>query len=170
MRPIQLSPQTPEQLEALDALYRTSRDVRLRQRAQVVLLAAEKGLVAAEIGGIVRLSEESVRRWLKRYEAEGIEGLKDAPRPGMAPVVTREYRTQLVETWSGDAAQFRATLFAVDASAGGLLSGEDWHSRERRERQALFGVEGIVLSVRSTKSAVQTWNMRSKKDGRNNSG
>lgn len=96
MRPMQLSPQTPEQLEALDHLYRTTRDVRLRQRAQVVLLAAEKELVAAEIGAIVRLSEESVRRWLKRYEAEGIEGLKDAPRPGMAAVVTPEYREQLV--------------------------------------------------------------------------
>jgi transposase len=98
MRPIQLSPQTPEQLEALDELYRTTKDVRMRERAQLVLLAAEKGLVAAEIGAIVRLSEESVRRWLKRYEPEGIEGLKDAPRPGMVPVVTREYRTQLVET------------------------------------------------------------------------
>jgi len=98
MRPIQLSPQTPEQLEALDELYRTTRDVRLRQRAQVVLLAAEKGLVAAEIGAIVRLSEESVRRWLKRYEAEGMEGLKDVPRPGVAAVVTPTYREQLVTT------------------------------------------------------------------------
>jgi transposase len=98
MRPIQLSPQTPEQLEALDALYRTTRDVRLRQRAQLVLRAAEKGLVAAEIGATVRLSEESVRRWLKRYEGEGIEGLKDAPRPGMAPVVTPQYRARLVDT------------------------------------------------------------------------
>jgi transposase len=96
MRPIQLPAQTPEQQEALDELYRTTKDVRLRQRAQLVLLAAEKGLVAADIGGIVRLSEESVRRWLKRYEAEGIEGLKDAPRPGMARVVTSEYREQLI--------------------------------------------------------------------------
>jgi DNA-directed RNA polymerase specialized sigma24 family protein len=67
MKPIQLPPQTPEQLEALDHLYRTTKDVRLRQRAQLVLLAVEKELVAAEIGEIVRLSEESVRRWLKRY-------------------------------------------------------------------------------------------------------
>ena len=96
MKPICLPAQTPEQLAALADLYRTTKDVRLRQRAQLVLLAAEKGLVAAEIASIVRLSEESVRRWLKRYEAEGLEGLKDAPRPGMAPVVTSEYRMQLV--------------------------------------------------------------------------
>jgi hypothetical protein len=55
MRPIQLSPQTPEQLESLDELYRTTKDVGMRERAQLVLLAAEKGLVAAEIGAIVRL-------------------------------------------------------------------------------------------------------------------
>ncbi len=97
MRPIQLPPQTPEQVETLDRLYRTTKDVRLRQRAQLVLLAAEKGLVAAEIGDIVRLSEESVRRWLKRYVAEGIEGLSDAPRSGTPRVVTDAYVERLVE-------------------------------------------------------------------------
>lgn len=53
MKPIQLPAQTAAQLEALDELYRTTKDVRLRQRAQLVLLAAEKGLVATEIGAIV---------------------------------------------------------------------------------------------------------------------
>jgi hypothetical protein len=38
-------------------------------------------MVTAEIGMIVRLNEESVRKWLKRYEAEGLEGLKDEPLP-----------------------------------------------------------------------------------------
>jgi hypothetical protein len=53
-------------------------------------------MVAAQIGVVVRLNEESVRRWLTRYEAESIEGLKDDPCPGMAPVVTAAYRAQLV--------------------------------------------------------------------------
>lgn len=96
MKPIRLSPQSKEQIQALDELYRHSKDARLRQRAQIVLLAAEQGMVAPQIGVIVRLNEESVRRWLKRYKAEGIEGLKDDPRPGVAPVVTLEYRAQLV--------------------------------------------------------------------------
>lgn len=97
MKPIQLLPQTPEQIEALERLYRTTREVRLRQRAQIILLAAEKERVAAEIGQIVRLSEESVRRWLKRYTTEGIEGLKDNPRPGTPRVVTEAYVSRLVE-------------------------------------------------------------------------
>ena len=96
MKAIRLSPQSEEQIQALDSLYRHSKDGRLRQRAQIVLLAAEQGMVAPQIAVIVRLNEESVRRWLKRYEAEGIEGLKDDPRPGMAPTVTEDYRAQLV--------------------------------------------------------------------------
>lgn len=96
MKPIQLPAQTPEQLEMLQELYRRTKDVRLRQRVQIILLAAEKKLVAASIGEIVRLDEQSVRRWLKRYQAEGIEGLRDAPRPGAPTVVTPDYRAKLV--------------------------------------------------------------------------
>lgn len=96
MKPIRLPPQTAEQIAVLDELYQTTKDVRLRQRAQLVLLAAEKNMVAHEIGDIVRLNEQSVRRWLRRYMAEGIEGLHDQPRPGAVPVVTAAYRTQMV--------------------------------------------------------------------------
>jgi len=98
MKRIQLSPQSPEQIAALDKVYRTSKDARLRQRAQIILLAVEQGMVSAKIGAIVRQNEESVRKWLKRYEAEGIEGLKDEPRPGIEPTVTSEYQVKLVAT------------------------------------------------------------------------
>lgn len=96
MKPIQLPPQTPEQMTILDELYRTTKDVRIRQRAQLVLLAAERGLTARELGEIVRLNEQSVRNWLKRYLAEGVEGLQDRPRPGVTPTVTAVYIEQLV--------------------------------------------------------------------------
>ncbi len=96
MKSIQLPVQTSEQITILDELYRTTKDVRLRQRAQLVLLSAEHGLTAREIGEIVRLNEQSVRNWLKRYMAEGIEGLKDQPRPGAPSLVTDSYREQLV--------------------------------------------------------------------------
>ena len=98
MKPISLSPQSEKQIGTLDQLYRQSKDGRLRQRAQIILLAAEKGMRAAQIAEIVRLNEESVRRWLKRYEAEGIEGLKDNPRPGATPIVTEAYGGKLVTT------------------------------------------------------------------------
>lgn len=97
MRPIRLDGLSAEQLSELDALYHTTRDVRVRTRAQMILLAAERDLVAAEIAAIVRQSEETVRRWLVRYQAEGIAGLSDAPRPGAPPKATAAYRERLLE-------------------------------------------------------------------------
>jgi transposase len=96
MQAMTIPSQTPEQLEALNELYRTTKDVRLRSRAQMILLSAEKGWTASLISEVVRCDENTVRLWLKRYRAEGIEGLKDNPRPGIRPKVTSEYEEQLV--------------------------------------------------------------------------
>ena len=97
MNRMQLSPLSREQMDELSQLYGTTRDVRLRTRAQMVLLAAEQGMRAPGIALVVRESDQTVRNWLKRYEAEGIEGLKDAPRPGSPNLVTPEYAAQVVE-------------------------------------------------------------------------
>jgi len=96
MKPIEIPALSPEQLADLEDLYRVTRDVRLRTRAQMVLLATERRLTAAPIAEIVRASEETVRRWLKRYLAEGIEGLRDVPHPGAPRKVTAEYRERLI--------------------------------------------------------------------------
>jgi transposase len=87
---------TRTQREQLDRLYRTTKVPRLRTRAQMILLAAEQGLKVPQIAAIVRESEATVLRWLKRYLAEGIEGLQDAPRPGRPSEVTEGYRTALL--------------------------------------------------------------------------
>src|SRR5688572_30077297 len=96
MKALELPAQTTEQLAKLDELYRITKDVRIRQRVQLILLAREQGMVACEIAKIVRLSEQSVRNWLKRYQVEGLEGLQDQPRAGVAPIVTETYREQLL--------------------------------------------------------------------------
>jgi transposase len=87
-KPLDIPELTAAEAEALDTLYRTTRDVRLRTRAQIVLLAAEQRLAAPAIAAIVREHEETVRRWLKRWGAEGIEGLKDRPMPGGPAKIT----------------------------------------------------------------------------------
>jgi transposase len=50
----------------------------------------------SQIAAIVRESEATVLRWLKRYLAEGLEGLHDAPRPGRPSEVTEAYRAALL--------------------------------------------------------------------------
>jgi transposase len=70
---------------------------RVRTRAQMILLSAEQGLKAEEIAAIVRESAVTVLTWLKRYLAEGIEGLQDAPRAGRNTTVTEEFQKCLLE-------------------------------------------------------------------------
>jgi transposase len=96
MKPIEIPALDPQQLAALEDLYHATRNARLRTRAQMVLLAAERRMTPAEIAKLVRASEETVRRWLKRYLAEGVEGLRDVPHPGAPRKVTAEYRELLV--------------------------------------------------------------------------
>jgi transposase len=93
---IRLPELAPEQIDELDTLYRTTRDVRLRTRVQMILLAAEQHLVASEIAKIVRTDPDTVVAWLKRYLAEGINGLADKPRAGRPDKVTPAYREQLL--------------------------------------------------------------------------
>jgi transposase len=96
MKPIRLPELDAAALGELNQLYRTTRDARLRTRAQIILLAAEKHLVATEIAEIVREDDQTVRNWLKRYMAEGLPGLEDAPRPGGPKKITDAYREQLL--------------------------------------------------------------------------
>jgi transposase len=96
MERIEPIPIEQERINELAELYRTTKDVRVRTRAQMVLLRLEQGKTIGEIGTIVRLDEETVRIWLKRYQVEGVEGLQDRPRSGNPGKVTGEYQEQLV--------------------------------------------------------------------------
>ena len=92
MKALELPPQSAEERKALEALHQTTRDVRLRTWAQMVLLAAEKWLTAPAIVAIMRDDEQTVRRWMKRDMTEGIGGLKGAPKPGTPEKVTATYQ------------------------------------------------------------------------------
>ena len=97
MKAIQVPALTGEQRAELETLYRKTKAPRYRSRAQMVLLAAEHGLNAPAIAAIVRESDDTVLRWLKRYVAEGVEGLMDAPKSGRPALVTQAYRAELLQ-------------------------------------------------------------------------
>ncbi len=97
MKPLEMPTLTAEQIDAVATLYRTTQNVRLRTRAQMVLLAAELHLGVREIAAIVRECEGTVRCWLKRYRAHGIDGLQDQWAGGAPAKVTPAYRDQLLQ-------------------------------------------------------------------------
>jgi transposase len=98
MKAIEIKDLGEQGLQELDDLYRTTKHSRMRTRAQMVLLSAEQGMKATQIAQLVRESERTVQRWLKRYQAEGIEGLYNAPKSGNPGKVTQAYQDQLLES------------------------------------------------------------------------
>jgi transposase len=123
---------TAEELGALNRLYRTTKDVRLRTRAQMVLLAGEQRLTAPAIAAIVREDDQTVRNWLKRYLAEGIDGLKDRPMLGAPSKITPAYEEQVLA-----AVRRRPRSLGhpysmwTDASVGRFYGGANRHSGVR---------------------------------------
>lgn len=91
-----LYPLEKEAIKEVSELYRTTKDVRVRTRAQMILLSGEQGLRTGEIAAIVRQSDDTVSTWLKRYQAEGITGLQDRPRSGTPGKVTADYQAKLL--------------------------------------------------------------------------
>jgi hypothetical protein len=69
LKPLEIPSLTAEELEALEKLYRTTKDVRLRTRAQIVLLAGEQRMTAPAIAAIVREVSQTVRNWRVSLDA-----------------------------------------------------------------------------------------------------
>lgn len=59
-------------------------DYRLRLRARIVLGLAE-GRSLSEVGAALGIRMATASKWRRRFEHEGIRGLKDAPRSGKPP-------------------------------------------------------------------------------------
>jgi transposase len=74
--------------EALKARVRAAttpqRDV-LRAR---IVLAADGGDANAQIARDLGVHVDTVRKWRRRYCTDGLDGLRDRPRPGRKPVFT----------------------------------------------------------------------------------
>jgi transposase len=147
MKAIRVPPLTDEHRDELDRLYRTTKVPRLRTRAQMVLLSAEQDLKAPAIAAVVRESADTVVRWLKRYLAEGLEGLKDAPRPGRPSEITEVYRSKLLA-----AVRQRPRSLGQPYSLWTLQRLIDYMAEETRQRvsietmRQLLKRNGIVLS------------------------
>ncbi len=62
----------------------------------MIRLSAEHGLKGPQMAAIVHEREAMGRSWLKRYLAQGIEGLQDTPRSGRPAEITAVYRTALL--------------------------------------------------------------------------
>lgn len=96
MKTIEIRPVTSKELKALNEQYQQTKDVRIRTRTQMILLGIEDKMTPPQIAKIVRKDEQTVRRWIKRFNAEGINGLYDAPKSGAPVQVSESYQKRLL--------------------------------------------------------------------------
>jgi transposase len=69
----------------------------LVRRAQIVMHALE-GLKAPEVGARMGLCGATVRHWLKRFNARGLQGLAEDVRTGRPPTYSAEQRSAVINT------------------------------------------------------------------------
>jgi transposase len=85
-----------EERRVVERVVRSRRaERRAVERARIVLAAAD-GRSAARIASEVGCSEQTVKKWRRRFEADGVPGLRDAPRPGRPLVHGPQTRARLI--------------------------------------------------------------------------
>jgi transposase len=75
--------------QELQTLYRTEKNARLARRIHAVYLAA-KGLSCPQIMTITGAARRTIQQWVRKYNKQGIDGLKEKPRPGQPTKLPRK--------------------------------------------------------------------------------
>jgi len=128
----------------LRSLYQTTSCPRTRLRVQMALLSSA-GYSVAQIASISQQSDDTVRRWLKRFLAEGWRGLLEAPHPGRPPAITPAVEQFLAECLQHSPRDYR---LARPAWTTALLAQVVWRRLKVRVtdeciRQHLQRIEGV---------------------------
>ncbi len=86
-----------------DAAHELARMARSRtlgaglvRRAQIVQHAVQEGLSAPEVAARMGLCGATVRFWLKRFNARGLQGLEEDMRSGRPPTYSAEERSAVI--------------------------------------------------------------------------
>ena len=112
------------------------------ERARIVLAAAE-GRSAARIASEVGCSEQTVKKWRCRFEADGLPGLRDAPRPGRPLVHGPQTRAKLIAL---------ACTRPSETAEG--LRRERWTHRELAEAVGMSESQAHEILVRPRSSRI----------------
>jgi len=97
---------SPAETRELERIVREQRgEARIYRRARMILLASSGASIAA-IARTMETNRTRVGEWLRRFETEGVKGLKDQPRSGRPVEVTSLERHQVIATACSQPSQF----------------------------------------------------------------
>jgi len=131
-------PLSPAEVRELEELYRKTQGADTRTHCHIVLLSHE-GKSVPQIAAIVRLGRDAVVRCIRRYEVEGIEGLKPHWGDGRPRKATDEYIQQLLAAVEQDPRDLGLDLsnWTAQNLANYLATGTGIRLSERRVRHYL---------------------------------
>ena len=90
-----MAPLSAAQRAEVEAAYNATDDAETRLRYQMVLLA-DRGKTAPEIGQLTVRSHETALRVVRRFAAGGLAAVPRRRGPGVAPTVTGAWRAELL--------------------------------------------------------------------------
>ncbi|MDN5846913.1 MAG: IS630 family transposase [Candidatus Nitrosocosmicus sp.] len=83
-------------------MYRAEKDVKIKERMLLVINVVYYDKIAAQVSREIHRSRGWACQWLKRFEKEGIEGLKDIPKSGRKPDLPEEIEYEIREILKED--------------------------------------------------------------------
>ncbi len=93
---LRLRPLTEEEAKIIKKWSQSrTEEARLVERAKIISQASQ-GQKVPQIAQALDIDEKTVRKWLKRFELQGVQGLPDAPRPGAPSRYTPEVKAQII--------------------------------------------------------------------------
>jgi transposase len=130
---MEVQPRQKKDLEHLQERVAKERDVRQRDRCRIVLLALQ-GFEAVPIADKVGCARRTVQQWVYRYRDEGLEGLRERPRPG---------QPKKLATASEEAFRKRLEAGPIAADRVCTLRGKDIQRILTKEFGAKYSLQGV---------------------------
>jgi transposase len=153
---IELDAQTQRELRVLSQRKRI--EVRLQQRARIVLLAA-KGLQNKDIAVQVGLDRRQVALWRQRFLDGGIDALrKDAPRSGRPASVMDEMESRIVQATlhekPANATHWSTRRMAEHLGVGATTVRRAWRNNGLKPHLSRLSPNGLLARARGQERMV----------------
>ena len=116
-----VAPLTDSEQQTLSSAYHHGEKHALRRRAHAILLS-NQGHTINQISQILEVRRDAVSRWLKQWEALGLDGLIDKPRSGRTPVLDESDHQRLQELVAEQPHQIRSLQARFEEETGKTVS------------------------------------------------
>ena len=138
-----VSPPKDEETASLEDLLSQDPSRRVRMRAHSILLSA-RGSSIEEIASIYQVYRDTVSSWIDKWEASGVDGLRDKPRSGSPSKLNTQEQEMLKDLIKTHPGSPRTVLAKLAETTGKTFSrpslrrvAKAWRLRWKRVRKSV---------------------------------